>query len=279
MHGSRRTLVLFGVGIVFAALAALPHAAVAGTLAPDSPVSAGADDTKIAYVVMVVLGLVLALGVIGGLLAALRSGPSTGEAERRTRGTSGVQRTVGWSLAGLAVVVFVFGIIITDSASEVEPTGADGLLTAQTGIEPPTGDAQPLRIKVTGQQWLWRYEYPDGTSSYYEMVVPVDTAVLLDLGSVDVNHRWWVPALGGMFDAVPGLENTTWFKADEVGSYEGRSTAFSGPAYATMRARVNVVEPADYEIWLSDQAEGIQTAQAAVQERIESGTAPEEGVE
>ena len=83
----------------------------------------------------------------------------------------------------------------------------------------------------------------------------------------------------GSDSAVPGLENTTWFKADEVGSYEGRSTAFSGPAYATMRARVNVVEPADYEIWLSDQAEGIQTAQAAVQERIESGTAPEEGVE
>ena len=52
----------------------------------------------------------------------------------------------------------------------------------------------PLQIQASGQQWLWRYEYPDGeTFSYYELVVPVDTAVIVNLASTDVVHRWFVP--------------------------------------------------------------------------------------
>ena len=147
---------------------------------------------------MIVLTALIAIAVIGALLGALRSRSSeAAEPAARTRGTSGVQRQVGIGLAGLATLVFVFGVIVTESASEVEATGADGLTTAQTNLELPAGDAKPLSIEVSGQQWLWRYEYPDGTFSYYEMVVPVDTAVVLDLESTDVLHSWWVPALGG----------------------------------------------------------------------------------
>ena len=78
------------------------------------------------------------------------------------------------------------------------------------------------RSSAAGQQWIWRYEYPDGTFSYYELVVPVDTAVVVELASTDVVHRWWVPGLGGKFDAVPGQSNQTWFKADEEGSLRRR---------------------------------------------------------
>ena len=78
---------------------------------------------------------------------------------------------------------------------------------------------------------------PTATYTYYELVVPVDTAVVVKLDSTDVVHRWWVPGLGGKFDAVPGETNSTWFKADEEGVYDGQSYAFSGPAYAVMRTR------------------------------------------
>ena len=111
-------------------------------------------------------------------------------------------------------------------------------------------------IEATAQQWIWRYEYPDGTYSYYDLVVPVDTAIVVKLGSTDVVHRWWVPGLGGKFDAVPDQSNQTWFKADEEGSFDGASYQFSGASYVAMRTRVQALSVSDYEAWLADQADG-----------------------
>lgn len=271
MQGPRRTLVLRSAGIVLGALLLIPSSAIADGLTPASPVSPNADDTQLGYIVMVVLATIVMVAAIVGLLTAVRSG---GGGERRTLGTRAVQRRVGVALGVLAAAVFVFGVVVTESARDVEPAGVDGLETAQLGLGLPAGEAEPLRVLVSGQQWLWRYEYPDGTFSYYELVVPVDTPVILDLESTDVQHRWWVPALGGMFDAVPGSKNQTWFKAEETGTFEGRSTQFSGTGYPAMRAAVTVVEPAEYEAWLERQATGIQEAQQAVQDRLEAGNAP-----
>jgi cytochrome c oxidase subunit 2 len=89
--------------------------------------------------------------------------------------------------------------------------------------------------------------------------------VVVELCSTDVVHRWWVPGLGGKFDAVPGESNSTWFKADQTGSYDGASYAFSGAAYSVMRTRVTVVDVPTYESWLDEQAAGIQEAQSFVQ--------------
>ena len=64
--------------------------------------------------------------------------------------------------------------------------------------------ARRLRIKVSGQQYLWRYQYPNGAVSFQHMVVPKDTTVILDITANDVVHSWWIPKLGGKFDAHPG---------------------------------------------------------------------------
>ena len=66
---------------------------------------------------------------------------------------------------------------------------------------------------MIGRQYIWQYVYPgasepDGLGapySYEEMVVPTNTTVTLDIVSADVVHSWWVPQLGGKFQAVPGL--------------------------------------------------------------------------
>jgi cytochrome c oxidase subunit II len=81
-----------------------------------------------------------------------------------------------------------------------------------------------------------------------------------------VVHRWWVPGLSGKFDATPGASNSTWFKADETGNYDGASYAFSGASYAVMRTRVRVVDVPTYQAWLEQQAAGIQEAQNFVQQ-------------
>jgi heme/copper-type cytochrome/quinol oxidase subunit 2 len=181
-------------------------------------------------------------------------------------GTAGI-------FAVIVAVAFVVGVIETDNAKKVEASGPDGLqasalTTAQRGLILPVTSAStaPLQIQACGQQWIWRYQYPDGTYSYYELVVPVDTAVILHLCSTDVVHRWWVPGLSPKIDATPGESNSTWFKADETGIFDGASYAFSGASYSVMRTRVRVVDVPTYQAWLDQQAAGIQAAQTFVQQ-------------
>ena len=105
---------------------------------------------------------------------------------------------------------------------------------APTRKLPPNGKA--LNIKVIGRQFIWQYVYPgasepDGLGapySYEEMVVPTNTTVTLDIVSADVVHSWWVPELGGKFQAVPGLPQLHVVQDRQA----GRSTAASAPCSA-----------------------------------------------
>jgi cytochrome c oxidase subunit II len=268
---ARPRLVILPVLIAAAGLAVLAPPAGAIPLAPEAPHSPNADDLREAYSGMLIVATMLAVAINAALIAAIvRFRAVRGRAPAQVRSGRRVQPRVGTMLAAIALAIFVFGVIFTVKARDVAPSGPEGLeasslRTAQLGAESPAGAPQPLEILVSGQQWVWRYEYPDGTFSYYEMVVPVDTTVLLHIDSTDVTHRWWIPALGGKFDAVPGHMNETWFRADQEGIYEGQSAAFSGPSYPTMRARVRVVSVPEYQSWLDEQASAIQTAQEAVQ--------------
>ena len=257
------------------ALLLLPAAAGAVPLAPESPHSPNAEDLRSAYSAVAIVAVILGLGINAALIAAVvRFRAKRGTSTARVRGGRRIQARVGMMLGAIALAVFILGLVVTVKSRDLEASGPEGLQassvrTAQIGLEPPEADEEPLTVQVSGQQWLWRYEYPDGTFSYHDLVVPVDTTVVLQLDSTDVVHRWWVPALGGKFDAVPGRANTTWFKADEEGVYEGQSAAFSGPSYPTMRARVEVLSVPEYESWLEQQAADIQAAQTAVQTQVE----------
>jgi cytochrome c oxidase subunit II len=241
-------------------------------LSPESGHSPNADDLNTLYWVMIVIGGVLLVAInlaLIGLFARFRG--ARGKEPRRLVVRRPAQIGTAGALGVLATIAFVLGLIVTENAKEVEPSGPEGLQaaslrTAQRALDVPSGDSAPIQVEACGQQWLWRYEYPDGTYSYYELVVPVDTAVILNLCSTDVVHRWWVPGLGGKFDAVPGESNSTWFKADEQGEYDGQSYAFSGPGYSVMRTRVRVVDVPTYQAWLEEQAAGIQEAQSFVQQ-------------
>jgi cytochrome c oxidase subunit 2 len=251
-----------------------------GFLSPPSAHSPNADDLNTLYWVMLVIGIVLLLAINGALLAlVVRFRSARGREPRRLKIRRPAQIGTAGAFGVLAIATFVLGVIVTQDAKQVEASGPDGLqastaLTAQRGLDLPavSADSAPLEINACGQQWIWRYEYPDGTYSYYELVVPVDTAVVLHLCSTDVVHRWYVPGLSGKFDATPGASNATWFKADETGVYDGASYAFSGASYAVMRTRVRVVDVPAYQSWLEQQANGITEAQNYVQQALgESG--------
>jgi cytochrome c oxidase subunit 2 len=78
-----------------------------------------------------------------------------------------------------------------------------------------------------------------------------------------VQHSWWVPALGGKFDAVPGYTNFTWFKARKVGTYSGQCAELCGRDHARMTARVQVLPPAQYQAWHERQKRAIAAADRA----------------
>jgi cytochrome c oxidase subunit 2 len=266
--------VLAGLAGAAAAAALAPSTALADGIAPESPHSPNADDIATIYWVMLAVAVAIVVGVNLALLGAVgRYRAARGREPSRFRGADPIQLRVGAVLSLAALAIFLAGVVFTERARDVDPSGPDGLqassLTrAQLDLALPEGDSEPLEISASGQQWLWRYEYPDGTFSYYELVVPVDTPVVLNLESTDVVHRWWVPQLAGKFDAIPDRSNKVWFKADEEGTYEGRSTAFSGAAYASMRTAVRVVSVADYEAWLEQQAADIAAAQDAAQTKV-----------
>jgi cytochrome c oxidase subunit II len=120
-----------------------------------------------------------------------------------------------------------------------------------------------LSVKVEGQQWWWRFHYdldddgafdgPNDLTTATELIVPVDREVNLHITSNDVIHSFWIPALNGKKDAVPGM-NTDWkLEASEPGVFRGQCTEYCGLSHANMRMLVRALPTADYDRWLENQ--------------------------
>ena len=268
---SRRLLEL-GRALAVAVLGLVVFAAPASAgLGPEASHSENADAIRTSYWVMFVVAFAIGIPMLAGLLVAVRRFRARGEEEpepRRTGAGRGVVGRVGAALGAVAAAIFIFGVVMTGDAREAE---ADD-------------QAESLDIDVIGQQWLWRFEYPvaEGSASegiatvfsYNELVVPVDTTVNLRIDSTDVLHRWFIPALGGQVEAVPGEIAETSFRADEVGVYPGQSTQFSGTGYPAMRAWVRVVSADEYEQYVEDLSTGLQEAQEEVASAVTEEEAP-----
>jgi cytochrome c oxidase subunit 2 len=270
-------LLVFGASLTTLAAAA---PAGANVITPEQAHSPQAEEiTTLYWIALVVIGL-LAIAINAALIYAIRRYRSERGAEpRQVRSGRGIQVRAGAALGVVALALLVVSVIFTERAREVPASGPEGLqassmLLAQRSLKPPSGDSEPLQITATGQQWLWRYDYPNDSFSYYKLVVPVDTTVVLRLVSTDVVHSWYVPELAGKFDAVPGKLNKVVFRADEEGVYSGSSATFSGQAYVAMRTEVRAVPAEDYEAFVEQQNSDIQAAQEQVAETLSSEEVP-----
>lgn len=232
-------------------------------MAPHSP---GTDQIDTLLWIGFVAATILIVAINGALIYALRRyRADRGTEPRQVRSGRRTQFRVGGVLTIFAAALLVVSLIYTDKAREAPATGPAGLASARS---------QPLQITATGQQWLWRYDYPNEAFSYYKLVVPVDTKVELELISTDVIHTWDEPQLAAKRDAVPGKTSHVVFRADQEGVYHGQSATFSGQAYAAMRTDVEVVSPQRYEDFITRQKADIQAAQDRVVGLIEGGEVP-----
>jgi cytochrome c oxidase subunit 2 len=121
----------------------------------------------------------------------------------------------------------------------------------------PAAATDPIHITVEGHQYYWQYDYPGGARSIGTLHVPVGAVVDLKVVSPDVIHSWWIPALGGKLQAIPGRVNHTWFQAKRPGSWGGQCAQLCGVFHASMQAAVQAGSMQAYRHYLSTWRETI----------------------
>jgi len=121
-------------------------------------------------------------------------------------------------------------------------------------IDSAPAAANPIHIVVEGHQYYWQFDYvdsPDHARSIGTLHVPVGAVVDLTVKSPDVIHSWWIPALGGKIQAIPGRTNRTWFQAQKQGSFSGQCAELCGVFHASMLATVSAGSEQSYRHYLA----------------------------
>jgi cytochrome c oxidase subunit II len=277
-----RRLLLAALGAALIALLVAAPSALADTFTPESGGSPNADDIDTLYKITLYVAIVIFLIVEGTLIWSLveyrfrRGGPDAAQ----VRGNTPLE--LGWTVGAalILVVLTVVTFVYLDDIENPPPSGPNGLRANRALFanidqpDPPRSGGPFLTIGVNGQQYLWRYDYGRGNQlfSYYEMVVPTDTTVVLEVTASDVIHSWWIPELGGKVDGVPGHINKTWFKipASKAGRvFDGQCAELCGEGHADMRAQVRAVTPDEFEAWADRQRREIREAGELLAEQRE----------
>jgi cytochrome c oxidase subunit II len=263
----RLALTLLATGLAFALGAVLAASAGADALTPDAGPTKNAVDIDTLYKIVFYTGLSVIAIVWGVLFYSLFRFRSR-RWRRPPQILGNAPLELGWTVAAATIVVIIAVVtyIMLDGIKNPAPSGSPALAEARSENAsldqpaPPSG-TKPLEITVSGQQYIWRYQYPNGAVSFQQMVVPVDTTVVLSIKANDVAHSWWIPKLGGKMDALPGYTNKTWFKATDTGTFTGQCAELCGSGHAVMSAKVTVVAQQAYQTWVEDQKNLIKQAQ------------------
>lgn len=190
--------------------------------------------------------MVLVFGVVFYIAWRFRDhGDDEGEFPNQLEGNTKLELT--WTLLPLLILAVV------------------AVGTVATIVKLNQTNKNALKVEVTGQQWWWSFHYDmDGNGSYTqtakgdiitanEMVIPVNRQVALSITSNDVIHSFWIPALNGKKDAVPGQHHPLVIEGNKIGVYRGQCTQFCGLSHANMRMIVRVVSQSDFAKWVSNQ--------------------------
>jgi cytochrome c oxidase subunit 2 len=245
----------------------------AGALLPERGGSPNADRIASLYTVVLVLAAIVFLGVTVALAYALvRYRERPGRVPAQIRGNTRLE--IAWTLAAAALIVVIATFAFTKLAEIEHPGRAAATPAAAKAVGVGDGPGDALHIEVVGRQYVWMFRYPNGATSYAEMVAPVGVTVKLDIVSVDVAHSWWIPKLGGKFDAIPGYVSHTWFRIERPGVYRGQCAELCGRNHADMLAQVRGVEPAAYASWVARQKQLLDTTNADFARRHPRGASP-----
>jgi cytochrome c oxidase subunit II len=242
----RRKLPIFVLAVVVALATAGVGAATNGGLTPVQPESPNASHTLTAYWVIVGFTGVIFVLVEGVLVAFIWKYRGRG----RARTVEGPQ-VHGHSR--LEVIWTVIPVLILAAIGTV-------VFFELPKIDSAPASANTIHVTVEGHQFYWQFDYPGGARSINTLYVPVGQVVDLKVVATDVIHSWWIPALGGKIQAIPGRVNHTWFMAKNVGTYEGQCAELCGVYHASMTASVVVESRSEYNAYINPTSSPIPVA-------------------
>ncbi len=246
--GVRRVVLATLITSIVALSASAVALAGNGGFLPPAPHSPNAHRITTAYIFVAAFTLAIFVLVEGALILFIvkyRRG-------RRARTAEGPQihgakrLEIAWTVVPVLILAAIAGFVFFKL-----PGIADA---------PKAAAADEITIKIEGHQFYWLFHYPNGAISIDRMVAPANEVVKEDVIGLpfDVAHSWWVPELGGKYDAIPGIVNHTWFQAP-VGDYVARCAELCGIQHALMTGVVHVVPRAQYQAFISKRASAAGT--------------------
>ena len=254
MHAPVRKLPPVAAGAALAALV-LTTPALAGNAGfqPVTPDSPNAESISNTFWFITAFALLVFVGVESLLIVFV-----VRYRRRRHQGNADGPQIHGstkleawWTLIPVVILVAIATFVFVELPGVTNVPGANA-----------AGDR--LEIAVEGQQFSWQYTYPNGAIAFDRMRVPVGEPVQLVVTAPDwdVIHSWWIPALGGKIDAIPGRVNSTWFQASKTGVYAGRCAELCGVQHTDMQMTVEVLPRDQFEQWVSGRADEQRSGQA-----------------
>jgi cytochrome c oxidase subunit 2 len=194
--------------------------------------SAGAANVDALYIFLVALSALMCVAIFTMILVfATMYRRRRGVEAEQIEGSSALEIT--WSVIplGIFMVIFLWGAVI--------------YFHERT---PPRGAAE---VYVVGKQWMWKLQHEEGQREINELHVPVGRDVKLIMTSQDVIHSFYIPAFRIKQDVLPGRYTTAWFRATRPGVYHLFCSQYCGTMHSGMIGQVVVMEPAQYQAWLS----------------------------
>jgi cytochrome c oxidase subunit 2 len=255
----RRSLV---VAVLIALAAAGAAVAGNGGVAPVEPMSPNAERINDSYYWIAIFTGAILVGVHVALIWFI----VRYRRRRRTRDEDGAQVHGNTNLELVWTVVPVLILVAIGSFIFYKLPGIQDVPAA-------SADGGRIDVTVDGARYYWNFEYPNGVVSVDKLRAPVGQNVRLEITAPDndVIHSWWVPSLGGKFDAIPGHVNVTWFNASAPGVYRGQCAEFCGIQHAEMKAEVEALPREEFEAWLEEEARAQEAGTSDLGEQTFAG--------
>jgi cytochrome c oxidase subunit 2 len=247
MASSVRAKLLLAVGaLVFAALAAPAAYAGNGGFAPEPPHSPNAKDITDSWIfisVFVVSVFVVVEALLVLFIVRFRRRKQDPRFVEGPEIHGATRLELMWTAVPVVILFLVAAFIFVKlpGITNVPSAGAAG---------------ETMEVEVTGRQFYWQFEYPNGVITIDTLRAPVGVPVRMRITApaFDVIHSWWIPALAGKMDAIPGQVNTLWFRADKAGTFQGQCAELCGLEHARMLGTVEAMPKDEFDAWLDQQS-------------------------
>src|ERR1051326_3473279 len=117
-------------------------------------------------------------------------------------------------------------------------------------MEYAVAPGEAMEVQVTAKQWLWKFEYPDGSATINDLHVPVNKPVKFIMTSEDVIHDFFVPDMRVKHDIIPGRYTEIWFTPTVMGPHNFTCAEYCGKDHSGMKGMMTVENDAAFAKFL-----------------------------